>query len=70
MTIVLGTAMIFLGLTRGAWQGLIKGFVNFSNALRGSPPKIEPNEHHEREPILALLGLAVILFAIWAYLAA
>jgi len=70
IAIALGIAMIVIGLTRGFWQGMIDGIVNASRTIRGVPPNMRPIDYSagQREPLLALLGVAFVLLGVWAYL--
>ena len=70
LAISIGIAMIVIGLTRGFWQGMIDGITNLSHAIRGVPPNMRPIDYStgQREPLLALLGVAFVLLGVWAYL--
>lgn len=72
--IVLGVVMIVVGLMPGHWRelavGVAHGIANFSDALRGVPQYERETERssREREPLLALLGVALVLLGILAFL--
>ena len=74
--LVLGALMIVLGLVPGQWNNLVwgvaTGITNFSDALRGNPSYDHgnPPADRNREPIVALLGVALILLGILASLMA
>ena len=72
IAITFGVAMIALGLTRGLWQALMHGIVSFSEGIRGVPPSMRSINYgtEQREPLLALLGVAFFLLGSWAYLSA
>lgn len=74
--VVFGLVMIVLGIVPGLWHELtacmVAGVVNFSAALRGIPPYANAprQEVRRREPLVALLGVAVVLLGILSQLTA
>ena len=68
--------MIVLGVVPGLWHPLTAcmaaGIPNFSAALFGMPPHASAprQDVRRREPLLALLGLAVVLLGILSQLTA
>lgn len=76
VAIVFGLVMIVVGLAPGLWRelvdGVAHGIASFSDALRGMPhyERTAAPTNREREPLLALLGLALVLLGILAFLSA
>lgn len=74
VVVAFGIVMIVLGMVRGLWDdladGLIAGISNFSSVLRGMPSHVIPARRAERrrEPLVALLGVAVVLLGVLARL--
>jgi len=74
MALGFGTALIVLGMVRGLWDdladGVMAGISNFSAVLRGMPAHAIPARRAERrrEPLVALIGLAVALLGLLARL--
>jgi len=74
--LVFGIVMIVLGMVPGLWHDLTAcmaaGMLNFSAALFGMPPHASAlrQDVQRREPLVALLGLAVVLLGILAQLRA
>lgn len=74
--LVFGIVIIVLGTVPGLWHDLTAcmgaGIVNFSAALRGIPPHASAPRRDVRrsEPLVALLGLAVVLLGILSQLTA
>ena len=75
--VVIGCALIALGLTPGLFQalrdGVLNGILNFRNTLLSPIPirlqRQPENEKPHRSPWLALIGLALMLLSFWGYLA-
>lgn len=74
VVVALGAVMIGLGMVRGLWDdladGVSAGISNFSAVLRGLPAHAIPARRTERrrEPLVALMGVAVVLLGLLARL--
>ncbi len=74
VSLVFGVVMIVVGLMPGLWRELVDGFANgianFSDALRGVPQyeRGAAPSSRKREPLLAMLGAALVLLGILAFL--
>jgi hypothetical protein len=72
--IVFGAVMIVAGLAPGLWNSLVagvaEGITSFSDALRGNPAYESgiSSSSREREPLVALLGVALVLLGILNFL--
>jgi len=76
IAVVFGAVMIVIGLTPGLWRDLVEelstGIRYFSDSLRGIPPygPLTSHSNRERQPLLMLLGIALILLGTLNFLSA
>ena len=74
--LVLGALMVVVGMVPGQWNNLVwgvaTGITNFSDALRGNPSYEHgnPPADRNREPVVALIGVALILLGVLVSLTA
>jgi hypothetical protein len=67
--VVLGFALIALGLIPGLFQGLADGVRNFSDALHSFPSRWQRREEVRQPAWLAVAGAALIALTVLAYTA-